>query len=128
MRRSIVFLGTALLISLGAVAAAHHGPEEVLIDEAVDKKSAVTFPHWVHQENVESCTTCHHEEEGLTPETADDREVQACSSCHLDPEEEDTPSMREMSIKKNPLHVGCIDCHKEREAGPTKCADCHPKE
>ncbi|MDX1632895.1 MAG: cytochrome c3 family protein [Thermoanaerobaculia bacterium] len=127
MKKSIVFLGFGLLISLGAVAVAHHGPEEIVIDEAVDKKSAVTFPHWVHQDAVEECTTCHHKQENLTPETADEMEVEACSSCHLDPEDE-APSMREMSIRKNPFHVGCIDCHKEQEAGPTKCADCHPSE
>jgi hypothetical protein len=35
--------------------------------------------------------------------------------------------MREMSLKKNPFHMVCIDCHKAETKGPTKCDDCHPK-
>ena len=32
-----------------------------------------------------------------------------------------------MSLKKNPFHMVCIDCHKEQAKGPTKCDDCHKK-
>lgn len=126
MKKTVILL-TVLALPLGAaVALAHHGPETVTIDAAKDKKAAVEFPHAKHQEMVDSCVTCHHTQEGLTVDS--DIEVKACTTCHLDPEEETTPSMREMSVKKNPFHIVCIDCHKEQEKGPSKCNDCHPKE
>ena len=108
-------------------AAPHHGPDEVVIDAAQDKRAAVTFPHAAHVEWVESCDTCHHTFEGLTAESAADADVQGCVACHLDPEQADTPSMRSMSLRENPFHAGCIDCHKEQESGPTRCEQCHSK-
>jgi hypothetical protein len=117
-----VGLTTALLL-----AAPHHGPETVVIDAAQDKRAAVTFPHEAHAEWVDSCDTCHHTQEGLTASSATEAEVRACATCHLDPEQEETPSMRAMGLKSNPFHAGCIDCHKEREKGPTQCEECHPK-
>jgi hypothetical protein len=130
MRTTRTGLGlVAVLLATGiAVATPHHGPDEIVIEAAQNKRSAVVFPHGEHVERVESCDTCHHTNEGLVSEDDADAEVQGCVSCHLDPEEPDTPSMREMSIKKNPFHIACIDCHKEQEKGPTKCDDCHPKE
>jgi len=128
MKKTLYVLGVAAFALLAgiALAAPHHGPEEVTIDAAAAKKTAVVFPHAKHQELVESCSTCHHTNEGMTGDTAVDAEVQACSACHLDPEG-DVPGMREMSMKKNPFHMLCIDCHKTEAKGPTKCDDCHKK-
>lgn len=116
---------TVMLAAAIAVAAPHHGPIDVVIDDAKDKRAGVAFQHGKHSERVESCDTCHHTQEGLTAKT--DAKVQACSACHLDPEKASTPSMREMSLSKNPFHSLCIDCHKAEAKGPTKCDDCHPK-
>ena len=116
---SIAVAAAALLVFAADI------PETVTIDAAMDKKSAVEFPHAAHVETGISCDTCHHNQEGLTAEGA--AEVQKCSECHLDPTEEGVPSMREMSPSKNPLHKGCISCHKTEAKGPTKCNDCHPK-
>ncbi|MGD2114770.1 MAG: cytochrome c3 family protein [Acidobacteriota bacterium] len=127
MRKTLSLLGILVLTLCAAVvvAAPHHTPEEVTIDAAQDKKPAVTFPHMQHAtELVDNCTACHHKNEGLTMET--DAEVQPCSTCHLDPEG-DTPGMREMSLRKNPFHMLCIDCHKDEGAGPKTCNDCHVK-
>lgn len=121
----IVALAVVLLVATIVVAAPHHAPEEIVIDDAVNKRAAVDFPHQLHWENVESCDTCHHENEGLTVEA--EVEVETCASCHLDPEEEGTPGIRELSMKKNPYHILCVDCHKTEEKGPTKCDECHPK-
>lgn len=118
----LAILAVALLASF-AMAAAHH-PDKVMIDAAAAKQPGVEFPHAKHVEVVESCDTCHHNQEGLTAEQ--DVEVEKCSACHLDPEG-DVPGMREMSLKKNPFHMACIDCHKERDKGPTKCNECHVK-
>lgn len=126
--RSILSVFAVLALCLGAtlaIAGPHHGPIETTIDAAADKREPVPFPHDQHAtELVESCETCHHTTPGLTAET--DEGVQACSDCHLDPEG-DVPGMREMSLKKNPFHMLCIDCHKEQDAGPTSCNDCHVK-
>ena len=32
-----------------------------------------------------------------------------------------------MSMKKNPFHMLCINCHKQEGEGPTSCNDCHVK-
>jgi hypothetical protein len=62
--------------------------------------------------------------EGMTVES--DVEVKTCDTCHLDPEG-DAPGMREMSLRKNPFHMVCIDCHRSEGAGPKTCNECHPK-
>jgi len=128
MRRNLIVLGSIVVVATALLAFAHHGPENITLDAAADKKSGVEFPHWAHIEVVPDCTTCHHTSEGLSADTADGVEVQKCSACHLDPEDATVPSMREMSLSKNPMHSGCIDCHKAEAKGPTKCNDCHPKE
>ncbi|MFP3939963.1 MAG: cytochrome c3 family protein [Thermoanaerobaculia bacterium] len=125
--KNALYLASVLAFALvaGLALAATQPPDEVVIDEAADKRAPVTFPHATHVDAVDDCTTCHHTSEGLTATSG--QEVATCVSCHLDPEEAGTPSMREMSLKKNPLHAGCIDCHKEQAKGPTKCDECHPK-
>jgi hypothetical protein len=128
--RSTLYAATAIAVVLAATilfAAPHHGPVDVVIDAAQKRRAAVEFPHAAHHEWVASCDTCHHTDEGLTADAAIEAEVQGCVSCHLDPEQADTPSMREMSLKKNPYHVLCVDCHKEQQKGPAECDDCHPK-
>ena len=124
MRRSLIAVA-ALAFAVTALVAYAAIPDTVTIDEAMSKKSAVTFPHAKHLE-VGPCSTCHHTQENLTADNA--AEAQKCSACHLDPEQPETPSMREMSMSKNPFHEKCIGCHKAESKGPTKCNDCHPKE
>ena len=127
MKKTLSALGLLIVLSAVtiAVGAAVKPPDTVVIDDAQAKRSAVTFPHATHVKNVTDCTTCHHTSKGLTASSG--QEVATCASCHLDPKEAATPSMREMSLTKNPLHEGCISCHKEQAKGPTKCDDCHPK-
>lgn len=117
---------TILSISLAAmVAFAHHGPTQTVLDAAAKKQPPVPFNHGKHAtELVKLCDTCHHTNEGMTDQS--DAKVQKCSACHLDPKG-DVPSMREMSLTKNPFHNPCINCHKEQKKGPTVCKDCHVK-
>lgn len=128
MRRSILILGVAafalLVANVSLAATAADAPENVTIDQCMDKQAAVEFTHKAHWDRAE-CTACHHTQEGLTAES--DMEVESCISCHKDPAEAETPNCTEMSLRKNPYHVNCVDCHKTEAAGPTKCTECHPK-
>lgn len=110
---------------LGVVAvAAVQIPETVTLDKAKNKQAPVVFTHKSHAEKY-ACSTCHHTQKELKAEA--NIQVIPCSQCHLDPEKPETPSMREMSLSKNPFHKLCIDCHKKEAKGPAKCAECHKK-
>jgi hypothetical protein len=131
--RLIILSGLVLSLALtGVVIAATAGeaPETTTIDDCVIKKAAVEFPHKMHADELE-CTTCHHTQEGLTAESTE--EVLACGGCHNEPEDAETPICSQMSTSKNPFHITCVGCHKEKLAedeafaGPTKCTGCHPK-
>lgn len=116
----------ALTVLLTASILAHHGPATIKIDAAAKKQPAVTFTHEKHATTlVKSCDTCHHTQKGLKSDK--ETKVAKCSTCHLDPKDPKVPSMRELSLTKNPLHVRCITCHKEQKKGPTACAQCHKK-
>jgi len=128
MKRMLSVLGVLVfaLVATYAAAAPHHGPIDTVIDAAASKKPGVPFPHDKHAtELVQSCDTCHHQNPGLTADS--DQDVQACSACHLKPAEAGVPDMTQMSMKKNPFHMLCINCHKEQKKGPTSCNDCHVK-
>ena len=125
MRRNI---SVSLLLScLIATLAFAHYPGKVKIDVAAKKQPAVSFDHAKHGDTlVKSCDTCHHTNKGLTKAQADKVDVKKCSACHLEAQGK-TPSMREMSLTKNPMHIRCINCHKEQKKGPTLCNKCHVK-
>ena len=117
-------LGLALWCVLAVFAFAHY-PTTLKIDAAAKKQPPVTFDHAKHGDKlVKSCDTCHHTNKGLTKAQTDKVDVQKCSECHLDPKGT-VPSMREMSLTKNPMHVRCINCHKQEKQGPTACTGCH---
>jgi len=132
MRKTLtIFAIAALAISGVALAGmATAPPESVTIDACMAKKSAVVFPHATHV-GVTECATCHHTDEGITAES--EMEVAACTSCHQAPEGEGIPDCAQMSMSKNPYHITCLGCHKEKVAAdaaspaPTKCDGCHPK-
>ncbi|MBE0597921.1 MAG: cytochrome c3 family protein [Desulfuromonadales bacterium] len=44
-----------------------------------------------------------------------------CSTCH-----QGTPG-KIADFGKDKAHALCIGCHKEKNAGPTKCSECHKK-
>ena len=125
MRRNIV-LGLFLSCLVATVAVAHY-PGKIKVDVAAKKQPPVSFDHAKHGDTlVKTCETCHHTNKGLTKPQADKVQVKKCSECHLDPKDK-APSMREMSLTKNPLHIRCINCHKEQKKGPTACNKCHIK-
>jgi hypothetical protein len=125
--RKTLATSIALALATAAVLWAHHGPDTVVLDDAGPeaRRAPVEFPHKLHVENVDRCDTCHHTQEGLT--AGPDIEVQTCASCHLEPDE-GVPGIREMGMRNNPYHLSCVNCHREREKGPTACNDCHPRQ
>jgi hypothetical protein len=126
MRKSLVLITATALLS-ATFAFAHHGPKTTTIDAAAKKQPGVAFPHEKHQQLAKSCDTCHHMNKGLTAaDKVAEAKVQKCTACHLDPKDA-VPSMREMSLTKNPFHIRCISCHKEQKKGPTVCTGCHVK-
>ena len=115
-RRLTVLSGLVLLLAFGGVvmaATAGEAPDTTMIDDCVIKKAAVEFPHKVHADGIE-CVTCHHTQEGLTAESSE--EVESCGSCHNEPEDAETPICSQMSSSKNPFHISCVGCHKEKLA------------
>lgn len=126
MRRTLT---TALIFIfiIVPVVSAHHGPDKVTIKAAVNKQGPVTFAHAKHAQLLKTCDTCHHNHKGMTAEKATtDTKITKCTTCHLDPKDK-APSMREMSLTKNPFHSLCVDCHKKDKKGPTTCTGCHAK-
>lgn len=63
----------------------------------VAKNGNITFDHKAHQGKME-CKVCHGE---------------------------GTPA--KIVLDKDKAHALCKDCHTTKNAGPTKCADCHKK-
>lgn len=122
MRRNVTVASVILLTT--ALAFGHHGPGTVNLDAAAKKQPAVPFSHEKHTKLVNTCDTCHHTQKGL--ETDSGTKVIKCTTCHLDPKGK-VPSMREMSLTKNPFHTRCIECHKQQKKGPTACTGCHIK-
>jgi predicted CXXCH cytochrome family protein len=62
------------------------------------KKGDITFNHAKHSADPASCKTCHGDAK---------------------------PS--KLTLGREAGHKLCIECHKEKKAGPTKCGDCHKK-
>lgn len=104
---------------------AKNAPDKMLLDDCRDKKAAVPFAHKEHiNEGKMACDTCHHTQKGLKADS--DTVVKKCASCHLNPTDK-AQSCKEKSTSKNPYHIRCLGCHKEKgdPKAPTKCADCH---
>lgn len=100
-----------------APAARDEGPVDMVLGTR-GTRGRVPFPHRKHFEWVtpspgaEACITCHHtSQRGETPDP--------CSSCHQMEATADAPSAEKAH------HGTCKDCHREEQAGPRKCSECH---
>ena len=131
--RKFLLVVSVFVLPLAAVAvlvAATAPPDNITIDDCVNKKAAVEFPHKAHVD-LAKCVDCHHTQEDLTADSG--VEVQKCGDCHTTPEKEETPICSQMSPSKNPYHINCVKCHKAavkedpESKAPTKCDQCHPK-
>jgi len=104
---------------------AKNAPDKMVLNDCKDKKAGVPFAHKEHfTENKIACDTCHHTQKGL--KAGSDTAVKKCAVCHLNPTDK-APSCQDKSTSKNPFHVRCIGCHKDKgdPKAPTKCTECH---
>lgn len=62
------------------------------------KNGDISFPHKKHQELLKDCKTCHEKGPGKIE-----------------------------GFGKDWAHKTCKGCHETKQAGPTKCAECHKK-
>lgn len=116
-----------VILAISFSALADQIPETIIINAAAKRQLPVPFTHGKHATTLaKTCDTCHHTQKGLTAEKVKDMKVVKCSTCHLDPKGE-VPSMREMSMTRNPFHIRCIACHKAERKGPMVCTECHRK-
>jgi hypothetical protein len=111
----LIILG---LIGMASGLAAKAPPKQVTIDKSKAKMAAVVFPHEDHvkKQKIE-CKTCHHK--GKIGEDC------ASAGCHQGKAKDKVPGAAEASPSKNPFHIRCIGCHKEKGKGPKACKQCH---
>lgn len=111
-------------------------PEEPIRLMFQTSAGKVLFQHQLHTESSGygvSCGDCHHhpeDDESALRTCADCHDpvgemtetvVNTCTECHDADEFEDM----EMVKKSDAMHDQCIDCHKDYEAGPIECSQCH---
>lgn len=73
--------------------------------------SAAAPPKTVTFQAKSGVVTFNHEAHGKLAGT--------CKACH--------PAAPAKLAGKDEAHKLCLDCHKEKKAGPVKCGDCHKK-
>jgi len=109
-------------------------PEEPVRIMFTPTAGKVLFTHKTHSElggyGID-CYTCHHhpeyDESALRPcgdchgQTQERTEPNTCRECHEEGEleTENTPK------RSDAFHDQCIGCHKENDAGPIECSECH---
>ena len=87
-------------------------------DENADENADENVDENADAENEDSflgCAECH-----VMPE--DGTMAEACLECHEPDEFDDLSSVLK---KSDALHEQCIGCHKDEDAGPQECAQCH---
>ncbi|MBD3266504.1 Ni/Fe-hydrogenase cytochrome b subunit, partial [bacterium] len=127
------------LAALSAHAQATEMPSLLLLDRSAanhhtDRYGTVRFMHKKHAQILfNDCSQCHHRQptgeddtQGFktTRQTFQKLQPVACKTCH------DLPLRQEAIPRpglKGAFHQNCIDCHAERQAGPTSCQSCHQR-
>jgi len=100
------------VFSAGVIVAAD-APVKATIKDVQKSKSAVTFNHKAHADQIKNCKECHHKDEA--------GKEQKCFACHKAEKKGDAVSL------KDSMHAKCKGCHQTGKKGPTKCDECHPK-
>jgi predicted CXXCH cytochrome family protein len=119
-QRNIAYCITVVLFVVGVVCYAGFSqktPANPVRIMYQTKAGKVLFDHKRHASANGygiDCSDCHHnleDEEGSKPV--------ACNTCHKPDNDDEAPKLSEA------FHTLCIDCHKDQDAGPVKCSECH---
>jgi len=113
----------ALVVGVGTSQAAPPAPAYVVIDACASKRPPVRFAHERHAVTDKiPCATCHHK----------GKPSMSCASagCHAGSMSGSRTGCAEKSIKKNPYHMICRECHRSNAAAmeakaPRSCKTCH---
>ncbi len=110
-RTVVSLILVAIFLTSAAAYAVNKGAEKITLQGG--KKGPVSFPHAVHQKELDDCKACHDlfpQKPGIIQELKDQGKLK----------------------KKKVMNAKCVKCHKARKkagqtAGPTKCSTCHGK-
>lgn len=119
-------------------------PEERVLGSLSRLYEPVTFPHAMHTEVAESCSTCHHQHghiagvpacrrcHQLPPEAFKNSlnmaSMSSCRNCHADAINVEAPGVPTLQVA---YHLQCLSCHEEADelkGHPENCTSvCHAR-
>ena len=126
MKKRVVFLFGALLLTVELLAAAYSQDDMTAVDNTVfpqPERPPAIFEHDDHNDaaGIEDCQECHHiYEDGVLIED-ESSEDQLCSECHGLESSDRMPGLMKA------FHLNCKGCHLVMKAGPVMCGECHRK-
>jgi len=128
MKKTVMYAAAfALALGLGFTvnAIADKGPADMTLQATVDaaaKPKPAIFPHAKHQATL-ACGDCHHSKDAAGKQVAytEGMKIEKCESCHNTAAGMD----KKIATFKDAAHTNCKGCHTEKNAGPTKCGECH---
>lgn len=146
-RRAIITLAALLPLFCGLTGHAEmqgQPPEECVLDTLSQLYEPVSFPHALHTEIAESCSTCHHQHghiagvpacgrcHQLAPEvfkkSLNMASMAPCRKCHHDTINVEAPGIPTLQVA---YHLQCLSCHEEADGlkgHPENCtAVCHER-
>ncbi len=107
---------------------------------ATHKQGIVMFDHKKHfaakpDGHGLACGDCHHDKDNKPLALKEGDKVQGCLECHTKTEKPKKPQgmskpdwdKMQLEYYYGAIHENCVGCHKKGNAGPVKCAECHPK-
>ncbi|MHB8834860.1 MAG: cytochrome c3 family protein [Candidatus Methylomirabilia bacterium] len=146
-RRTTIMLAAILPLLCGLTGRAEmqgQPPEERVLDSLSRLYEPVSFPHAMHVEIAESCSTCHHQHghiagvpacgncHKLPPaafkESLNMASMAPCRKCHPDTINVEAPGTPTLQVA---YHLQCLSCHEEADGlkgHPENCtAVCHAR-
>lgn len=129
-RLAIILLVIGVLSFAAFPAKAPEQPVRLMFKSAAGKVMFTHKTHFGDEGYGVACMDCHHHPE-------DGSETAGCGYCHLaepgetlpesclDCHEADEIEGTEPPKRSDAFHQQCIGCHKDNDAGPQECAECH---
>ena len=101
-------------------------PEEITIYTKEYRRKLFKPINFNHQEHADDygieCNECHHDYKDGKNVWEEGNPVKKCIVCH-------NPKKKQGRVHRlaPAYHFNCKKCHKENNAGPVKCEECHTK-